>query len=46
MIVGARTTMRFHTEKIGDGSLVIKGNSIAYGGSEIKKYAIDKLGRH
>ncbi len=35
-----------HIEKISDRSLVIKGNSIAYGGSEIKKYAIDKLDRH
>jgi len=35
-----------HIEKISDRSLVIKGNSIDYGGSEIKKYAIDKLDRH
>jgi hypothetical protein len=35
-----------HIAKISDYSLVIKGNSIAYGGSETKKYAIDKIDRH
>jgi hypothetical protein len=35
-----------HIEKITDRRLVIKGNSISYGGSDIKKYAIDKLGVH
>jgi len=35
-----------HIEKISDDNLVIRGGSISYGGSEIKKYAIDKIDRH
>jgi len=33
-----------HIDKITDRSLVVKGTFTTYGGSEIKKYAIDNLG--